>query len=55
MLAEVFGRSDGFYVKEKENIKTIIGINDNGKTLVNAMISAVRERAKESTKKTRES
>lgn len=46
MLAEVFGRSDGFYVKEKENIKTIIGINDNGKTLVDAMIEAVRKRAK---------
>jgi hypothetical protein len=51
LLAEVAGRAEGFFVKEEEGVKTIVGLNETGKTLVNAMISAVRERAKESTKK----
>lgn len=51
VLAEISGRSEGFFVKEAEGIKTIIGLNETGKALVSAMIEAVRERAKENTKK----
>jgi hypothetical protein len=51
LIGEVFGKSEGFFVKEGETLKTIIGVNENGKSLVNSMVTAVRERAKESNKK----
>jgi len=51
LLAEVAGRTEGFFVKEEEGIKTLIGLNETGKQLINSMIETVRERAKENTKK----
>jgi hypothetical protein len=50
-IAEFVGRAEGFFVTEGKIVKTIIGLDENGKFLVNTMVAAVRERKKESVKK----
>ena len=46
MLAEIPGKTEGFFVKRDKELKTIVGLNEAGKKLVNCMVDAVRGRSK---------